>query len=103
MRMNRSTHLYLFGDQSVSFNSGLHQLFHVKTNSLLTSFFEQVHDALRREIGHLPLLKRILFPRFTNILELSDKYHETGDNPALEGALTCIHQLACFIKYSFTS
>ena len=89
--------IFLFGDQTNSFDAGIRQLSQHKDNAFLVSFFERCHFALRSEIGRLPASQRDAFPRFTSILDLLARYKKSGVNPALEGALTCIHQVACFI------
>ena len=91
--------VYVFGDQTNSFEARLTQLLHDKGCSLLSSFFEQVHHALRIEISRLPVSQRSHFPRFTSILDLLARKSDLGSNPALEFALLCITQVASFIKY----
>jgi len=95
--MARETNVYLFGDQTTSFDTGLRRLLLIKENVILTSFFERVHYALRLEIGELGIFERELFPRFTSIGDLLARYRESENNPALESALTAIHQLGSFI------
>lgn len=96
--MARSTRVHLFGDQMTGFDGGLRRLFQIQDNPLLSSFFERTHHALRLEIGQLSLAERAFFPRFTSISDLLARYRDSGNNPALESAFTCIHQLACFIR-----
>jgi len=95
--MARETNVYLFGDQTTSFDTGLRRLLLIKENVILTSFFERVHYALRLEIGELGIFERELFPRFTSIGDLLARYRESENNPALKSALTAIHQLGSFI------
>lgn len=95
--MERSTQLLLFGDQTSGFESGLRQLLGIKGNGALTTFLERAHFAIRHEVAQLPLPDRVLFPRFTSIMDLLSGCEEKG-NAALESALTCIYQLGCFIK-----
>ena len=96
--MDRTAKILLLGDQTNGFDSGLRQLLQIKDNNHLTAFFERVHYALRLEIGHLPTTERDLFPRFTSVIDLLARHREGGTNPALESALTCTHQVACFIR-----
>lgn len=96
--MDRSTDIFVFGDQTAGFEAGLRRLLHKKDNALLSSFFERVHYVLRLEIGHLSASQQEQFPRFISLLDLLGKYRELGSNPALESALVCAHQLACFIR-----
>lgn len=90
--------VYLFGDQTGDFGAGLRHLFQAKTNSLLTSFFERCYYAMRQEISKLPPSQQQAFPRFASVVELLARSRDSGPNPALESALTCIYQLGCFIK-----
>ena len=95
--MSERREILLFGDQTNDFDMGIRQLSRGKNNTLLTSLLERSHHALRLEIGKLPAAQRDLFPRFTSILDLLARYRKSGLNPALESALTSIHQVACFI------
>lgn len=90
--------VYLFGDQTGDFDAGLRRLLHVKNNSLVTAFFQKCFYALRQQITRLPPSQRQIFPRFTSIIDLLARYRESGVNPALESALTCIYELGCFIR-----
>ena len=91
--------IYIFGDQTNSFESDLTQLLHIKGCGLLTSFFERTHYALRLEISRLPTSRQRWFPRFTAIIDLLARKSHSGSNPALELALLCLTQLARFIRY----
>ncbi|KAL9102125.1 MAG: hypothetical protein Q9163_002686 [Psora crenata] len=97
--MSEPKQILLFGDQTNAFDEGIRKLSQHKDNAFLISFLERCHFALRAEIGKLPASQRELFPRFTSVLDLLARYRKSGDNPALEGALTCVHQVACFIRY----
>ncbi|KAJ9488637.1 hypothetical protein VN97_g4672 [Penicillium thymicola] len=97
--MEGPSHVYLFGDQTTDFDSGLRRLLHAKNDSLLAAFFQKSYYALRKEITSLPPSERQQFPRFTSIVDLLARFKESGPNPALESALTTIYQLACFIHY----
>lgn len=90
--------VYVFGDQTEDFDTGLRRLLHSKNDSLVTAFFQQCYHALRQEITKLPPSKRQIFPRFTSIIDLLARYRESSANPVLENALTCIYELASFIK-----
>lgn len=97
--MKDFTTIYLFGDQTNSFDSGLCQLLQIKDNPILSALFERVNYALRLHIGQLPILQRDLFPRFTSLHELLARYRETAEtNPALDSMFVCLHQLALFIR-----
>ncbi|KAJ5469957.1 hypothetical protein N7530_007314 [Penicillium desertorum] len=97
--MEGPSHVYLFGDQTAEFDSGLRRLLHAKNDSLLAAFFQKSYYALRKEITSLPPSERQSFPRFTSIVDLLARFKESGPNPALESALTTIYQLGCFIHY----
>ncbi|KAJ9319649.1 hypothetical protein DTO271D3_418 [Paecilomyces variotii] len=97
--MRVTSRVYLFGDQTGEFETGLRQLLQAKNNSLLTSFFERCFYALRQEVSKLPPSQRQIFPRFTSIVDLLARHREFGPNPALESALTCIYHFACFINH----
>ncbi|KAI9731500.1 MAG: Type I Iterative PKS [Cirrosporium novae-zelandiae] len=98
--MAGSVEVFLFGDQTSIFDTGLRQLFQVKGNALLTSFFERVYYILRSEVGRLSAAEREQFPRFTSIVDLLARYRESNtSNPAIESALTSTHQLATFINF----
>ncbi|KAF7738576.1 Conidial pigment polyketide synthase [Penicillium ucsense] len=97
--MESPSRVYLFGDQTADFDSGLRRLLQAKNDSLVISFFQKCYHALRKEISALSPSQRQIFPRFTSIVDLLARYREFGPNPALEGALTTIYQLGCFIHY----
>lgn len=96
--MEGPSRVYLFGDQTADFDSGLRRLLHAKNDSLLVAFFQKSYYALRKEITSLPPSERDVFPRFTSIVDLLARYRESGPNPALESALTTIYQLGSFIQ-----
>ncbi len=98
--VDSSFSVYIFGDQTNSFESYLTQLLHAKGCSVLSSFFEQAHYALRLEISRLPISRQGWFPRFTSIVDLLTRKSDSGSNPALELALLCLTQLASFIRYA---
>jgi naphtho-gamma-pyrone polyketide synthase len=91
--------IYLFGDQTISCDEGLRNLLQAKNHTIVASFIERCFHALRQEITRLPPSQRTLFPRFTSIADLLARHRESGTNPALGSALTCIYQLGCFIDY----
>lgn len=90
--------VYLFGDQTADFDSGLRRLLHAKNDSLVTAFFLKSYYALRQEISQQSPSQRQTFPRFTSIVDLLARYREFGPNPALESALTTLYQLGSFIQ-----
>ncbi|KAL4781318.1 beta-ketoacyl synthase [Aspergillus varians] len=104
--MADKTQIILFGDLTCDPVAGLRSLVCIKDNPLLTSFFERVAFLLRAEIGSLPYLQRDGSIRFTHFAELLHKTQKwtTRPHPAMEKALVCAYQLACFINhYSATN
>ena len=93
--------LYLFGDQTSDFVSGLRQLLRVKDSALLLSFLEKTHIALRQEITQQRREIQELLPRFSRIIDLLAAYSTDLDStPVLASILTAIYQLGSFIRYS---
>jgi naphtho-gamma-pyrone polyketide synthase len=100
--MEGSYHVYLFGDQTGDFETGLRRLLQAKNHTFVSAFFQRSYHALRQEIASLPPAERSMFPRFTSIVDLLARHCESRGNSAMESALTCIYQLGCFIKYVTT-
>jgi hypothetical protein len=99
--MSSHYQVFVFGDLTCDFDAGLQRLAGFKDNPLLTSFFERVAFALRAEIGTLSFHERERegFVKFTTLVELLAKLRvASSPHPALEKALTCVHQFACFIR-----
>ena len=97
--MDDSAQIYLFGDQTNSYNAGLCHLLQIKDNPILSALFERVNYALRLYIGQLPGIQKEQFPRFTSIHELLSMYRESPDtNPALDSMFVCLYELALFIR-----
>ena len=88
----------LFGDSSNLYDAELNHLLHVKSCEVLSSFFDNVHYALRLEIARLPVSQQAWFPRFTCLSDILARASESESNPALELALLCLTQLGRFIK-----
>ncbi|RDW76453.1 uncharacterized protein DSM5745_06445 [Aspergillus mulundensis] len=104
--MANKTQIILFGDLTCDAVTALRSLVNIKDNPLLVSFFERVAFALRAEIGSLPYLQRDGFVGFTHFAELLTKTRKSTarPHPAIEKALVCTYQLACFINhYSATN
>ncbi|KAB8239545.1 beta-ketoacyl synthase [Aspergillus alliaceus] len=92
--------IIIFGDLTCDSVAGLGSLVAIKDNPLLTSFFEKVTFGLREEIGRLPFEQRQRFVRFITIEELLARVKQLAcPHPALEKALACTYQFACFIRY----
>ncbi|KAK3370622.1 polyketide synthase [Podospora didyma] len=92
--------IVLFGDLTCDYTAGLRSLVAVKENALLGAFFERVTFGLRQEIGKLPQVERAQFTKFITFHELVARVQEKAAvHPALEKALVCTYQLACFINH----
>ncbi|KAE8371763.1 beta-ketoacyl synthase [Aspergillus bertholletiae] len=99
MVLEERNQIIVFGDLTCDSVAGLRALLAVKDNPLLVSFFERVIFVLRQKIGLLPFSQRQHFVRFTTFEELIARVQRsTCPHPALEKALACTYQLACFIR-----
>jgi hypothetical protein len=65
------------------FEDQLRRLLHVKINPILTSFFDRLNYALRRELEILPIEQQDLFSRFATLIDLLAKLGETGGTSVL--------------------
>jgi hypothetical protein len=91
----------LFGDQSVDTHAFLADFCGGgKTPSVLArSFLEQVGTALRREVDQLSSIERQRVPRFSDVKDLNDNYHNHEiKNAAVDSALLCTTHLAHYIE-----
>ena len=93
-----SCQLFLFGDLTISFEEDLRQLLHVKSNGILSSFFDQVGFALREESGKLPARQQNLLPQFTTLIDLLPRLKDFQGAPALRFALLSAFQIGQFIR-----
>ncbi|KAE8150929.1 hypothetical protein BDV25DRAFT_139362 [Aspergillus avenaceus] len=92
--------IVLFGDLTCDSVAGLRTLVTIKDNPLLTAFFERVTFGLREEIGFLPFVQREQFVQFITLEELLAKIQQSVcPHPAIEKALACTYQIACFIRH----
>ena len=90
----------LFGDLSlVNIKDTLKNLLHVKSNPLLTSFFDRTNYSLRRLLENLSGDQQALFPRFTTLIDLLARFGETLGTPILAFFLLCVQQVAQCIVY----
>ncbi|KAL9085529.1 MAG: hypothetical protein Q9165_007574 [Trypethelium subeluteriae] len=96
----RESQILLFGDLSlIQFEEPLRRLLHVKTNALLTSFFDRVNYSLRRLIETLPIKQQNLFPHFTTLIDLLSRLGETQGTAVLRFCLLSVHEVAQFIEF----
>ena len=92
--------ILLFGDQTSDFHPLLRKLLHKKGNPVLGSFLERANVALRDEITRQSSLTQEKMPQFTSISDLIERYQDSKtSNPAIESAIVCICQIACFIRW----
>lgn len=85
----------VYGDLSlVHFENQLRRLLHVKTNPLLTSFFDRVNFALRRLLEILPAEQQDLLPRFATLIDLLAKLGETDGTSVLRFFWLSVHEVA---------
>jgi naphtho-gamma-pyrone polyketide synthase len=97
--MSNQGRLYLLGDQTNDFVSGLRKLLRVKDSPLLLSFLEKTHIALRQEISQQRRDIQELIPRFSRVVDLLAAYSTELDSaPILASTLTAIYQLGSFIQ-----
>lgn len=97
-KMETVAEVFLFGDQTVVFESTLHSLLHVKDNAVLTDFFDRVGFQLRRHVGNLPLHQQEWFPYFTTLIDLLAQHENCYAAPALKLPLLCATELGQFIR-----
>ncbi|PYH29218.1 type I polyketide synthase [Aspergillus neoniger CBS 115656] len=98
-KMETVAEVFIFGDQTVAFESTLHSLLHVKDNAVLTDFFDRVGYQLRRYVGNLPLHQQEWFPYFTTLIDLLAQHENCHAAPALKLPLLCATELGQFIRH----
>lgn len=94
-----SQQVYVFGDQTFDICDLLTQLIHTYDDPILTAFFEKATSALKAEVAGLDQSQRSECPPFASIGHLVPQWRAGVLNPALSQALTCLCQLAAFIRY----
>ena len=94
----KGTSILLFGDQTGDWRTTLGRVLKVQDNVLLQVFLDRSFSAIRSEVAHVAASEPDHAPRFSNIAELVATYadSEGPKSNALESALTCVAQLACF-------
>lgn len=92
--------LCIFGDQTFDLKPHWKELFLIRDNPAVEDFLVKAYNAVRKEIFKLPLEVRQEIPRFTclNDLILSNQ-SGTRRCIAIDTAVSCIYQLATFIRY----
>ena len=97
--------IILFGDQTGDYTAVFHSLLQNVDDVYLKAFFDKIYITLREEVSQQPLSIREQIPGFTSIPDLVARYGEpnVAKSNAIESALTCISQLACFFMYVLPS
>lgn len=90
----------LFGDQSLNAYECLAGFFRrADLNILSKSFLDQASSSLQNEIDRLSSVDRQRIPTFSNIQQLNERYHLSGQkNCAIDSALLCITHLTHYIE-----
>ncbi|THC96716.1 hypothetical protein EYZ11_003822 [Aspergillus tanneri] len=95
----KSADVFIFGDQTVPFETTLHTLLQVKDDPILTAFFDRVGYHLRRYVGTLPIHQQNWFPCFTTLVDLFAQHEKSHACPALKFSLLCTTQIAQYMRY----
>ena len=99
LAMPLKMNVLLFGDQGTDYHEKLRQKLQQKNNPLLTTFLERANVAMQEEVAWQPYLMQETMPQFSSLLELVDWFGDSSkSNPAIESALCCMCQIACFIR-----
>ncbi|TKX25774.1 polyketide synthase [Elsinoe australis] len=92
------TRVYVFGDQTFDIADLLTKLVHTYDDPVLSDFFERATSALKREVARLGRDQQQECPPFASLIDLVPRWRSSTLNPALCQALTCICQLAAFMR-----
>ncbi|KAF5128428.1 Conidial pigment polyketide synthase alb1 [Metarhizium anisopliae] len=97
--VQKDPELIAFGDLAASeCLDSLQGLLHSKNNANLSDFFVRVSFGLRQFLGCLPSTQQQLFPRFSTLVDLLDKWECAPGRPALQLFLLSVLQSAQFIQ-----
>ncbi|KAK1147826.1 Type I Iterative Polyketide synthase (PKS) [Aspergillus melleus] len=91
--------VFVFGDQTVPFDSTLHDLLQVKDNPILIDYIEKVGYHLRRYVSSLSVYQQDWFPSFTTLVDLFARHDKSHACPALKFAFVVATQIGLFIKH----
>ena len=93
--------ILLFGDQTEDSIALLQNLGQSKDNIFLKAFLDKAYFVLREEVSQQPSSVKDCIPKFNSIPDLLARYSEpiASKYNGLESALTCISQLANFIRF----
>ncbi|KID96395.1 polyketide synthase, partial [Metarhizium majus ARSEF 297] len=98
--VQKDPELIAFGDLAASeCLDSLQGLLHSKNNATLSDFFARVSFGLRQFLGCLPSTQQQLFPRFSTLVDLLDKWECAPGRPALQPFLLSVLQSAQFIHH----
>ena len=99
--MDHPLDILLFGDQTGDYISIFRSLLQNNDDVYLKAFLDKIYLTLREEVSLQPLSSRDQIPGFSSISDLVARYAEpdVSKSNAVESALTCISQLACFFRY----
>ena len=97
--MAESLKLFIFGDQTYDTSSHLTALLRHRGNPILDDLLERIYNGIRIELHRLPTQVGNGLPRFTSIEDIL-LWSKSGKRYLpLDMALTCMYQLATFLKY----
>ena len=93
--------ILLFGDQTGDYTAVFRSLLQNVDDVYLKAFLDKIYLTLREEVFQQPLSFREQIPGFTSIIDLVARYAEpdVAKSNAIESALTCISQVACFFMF----
>ncbi|THY13928.1 polyketide synthase [Aureobasidium pullulans] len=103
--MQNQASIYVFGDQSSSFQDDLQELLLVEQDPALRHFLSESFRTITQEILSLSALDKQAFPKAETLGLLLGLYRARQPHPALEGAFLCIYQVAQYLHLarSFSS
>ncbi|EXV02536.1 polyketide synthase, DHN melanin biosynthesis [Metarhizium robertsii] len=92
--------VFIFGDQTGGFATGLQQLLLDKTNPSLVYFVDHANLALRQELSRLPSTDRETLPLIGSVQDILTLHKKGERNVVIDSILSTVYHLACFIyKY----
>jgi hypothetical protein len=91
--------LCIFGDQTFDLTPHWKGIFHIRSNPAVEDFLVKAYNAIRKEVFKLPHDVRDDLPCFTCINDLILSHQSGKRCVAIDMAVTCIFQLATFIRY----
>lgn len=89
--------VFIFGDQTGDFATGLQQLLLDKTNPSLVYFVDHANLALRQELSRLPSTDRETLPLIGSVQDILTLHKKGERNVVIDSILSTVYHLACFI------